>query len=334
MRSLVTIGIPTYTRFDYLQEATASALAQTYPNIELLISQNPAKGGIAGRIRTWSEALAASTPRVRYQCNPRNVGAAGNFNAIADAARGEYLFCLGDDDRIAPDFVEKLLPAMERGASVAFCNQYLTDAEGNRLEEESRQLTRRFGRDWMPHGEVEDPEIWAWQQSFPMAAALFRTDDFRRLRCREDLGPTCDLDYFIRVAREGGRFFFVPEYLAEYRTHPMQASARGFRWDIFLEKVLPMEVPPRVEPFKRRLISELIVSAVHSCLLEGEVEKARRLLDSPCYPPEEKRSPKGIAVGICALMPSTWGSDLFRLLHLLWRPAFHLHNVGINAIPE
>ena len=37
----VTIGIPTYNRLNYLKEAVSSALAQTYPNIEILISQNP-----------------------------------------------------------------------------------------------------------------------------------------------------------------------------------------------------------------------------------------------------------------------------------------------------
>ena len=37
----VTIGIPTYNRLHYLKQSAASALAQDYPNLEILISQNP-----------------------------------------------------------------------------------------------------------------------------------------------------------------------------------------------------------------------------------------------------------------------------------------------------
>ena len=58
----VTIGIPTYDRLHYLREAVASALAQTYPNIEILISQNP------HRDRHIREEIAGILPR---RCCPR-----------------------------------------------------------------------------------------------------------------------------------------------------------------------------------------------------------------------------------------------------------------------
>ncbi len=38
---LVTIGIPTYNRGDrYLRQAVQSGLAQTYPNLEIVVSDN------------------------------------------------------------------------------------------------------------------------------------------------------------------------------------------------------------------------------------------------------------------------------------------------------
>ncbi len=43
MNQLVTVAIPTYSRLNYLKEAVTSALAQTYPNLEILISQDPGK---------------------------------------------------------------------------------------------------------------------------------------------------------------------------------------------------------------------------------------------------------------------------------------------------
>ncbi|RPI48187.1 MAG: glycosyltransferase, partial [Betaproteobacteria bacterium] len=39
MRPLVSIGIPTYNRADgYLKETLESALAQTYPNMEIVVA--------------------------------------------------------------------------------------------------------------------------------------------------------------------------------------------------------------------------------------------------------------------------------------------------------
>jgi len=66
MSPLVSIVIPTFDRPAYLPEAVASALAQTYPKIEVLIGDN----GAGDASRKWNPDLAGD-PRVLYRCNPR-----------------------------------------------------------------------------------------------------------------------------------------------------------------------------------------------------------------------------------------------------------------------
>ncbi|HEY5036854.1 MAG TPA: glycosyltransferase, partial [Chthoniobacterales bacterium] len=90
MSPLVSIVIPTFDRPTYLKEAVRSALAQTYPNIEVLIGNN----GTDDVMRGWEPALAEN-PRLSYRRNPHNLGMPGNFNALADAARGEFLVAIG-----------------------------------------------------------------------------------------------------------------------------------------------------------------------------------------------------------------------------------------------
>jgi glycosyltransferase involved in cell wall biosynthesis len=278
MYPLVSIVIPTFERPDYLKEAVASALAQTYPNIEVLIGDNGAAGATLG----W-DSVFAGDPRVKYGRNPRNLGISGNFNALADAAQGEFLVAIGDDDRLLPEFASRLVEEMGPEVSLAFCNHYLIDNNGLRLEVGSHEETRRYGRDRLQPGVLESAQVAAWQQSVAISAALMRTADMRRLRFREDLN-TPDTEFFIRLAQEGAAFAFVPDYLAEYRVHAASTTSSGLCSERLVEYLLPLVVTPEVEPYKRKLLGPLIMNAVSRCLRRGEKERAKSFLQSHYYP--------------------------------------------------
>jgi glycosyltransferase involved in cell wall biosynthesis len=313
---LVTIAVPTVGRLDYLKEAVASALAQDYPRVEVIV------GDDAGppELRAWGEEASARDPRVRYQRNARRLGLAGNWNALADAARGEFVNIIGDDDRLLPDFVVKLVAAARPAADVVFANHYLIDAGGARRAAESVELTRAYGRDLLPAGEVGDAARAVWRNSVPMSASLVRADVLRRLRFKEDLN-TPELEFFARLAEEGGRFVFVPEYVAEYRTHARSETANGLRSERLAERLLELQVAPRAEAYKREFMSGLLVNAVSRCLERGERARARRLLRSAYYPPARGRGLRLCASvcvqGVCAALPAPLGRRAYRLARLV-----------------
>ena len=63
---LVSIGIPTYNRADgYLRECIESAINQTYPNIEIVISDNCSSDDTEALVTgfTKMETLAPSTSK-------------------------------------------------------------------------------------------------------------------------------------------------------------------------------------------------------------------------------------------------------------------------------
>src|SRR4051794_22958730 len=183
MNPLVSILIPTYNRPRYLREAVDAALAQTYRNLEVLVFDNGAMPETLG----VAEDAARRDNRVRFKRNDRNLGMSANFNALADAAQGEFAVAIGDDDRLLPDFLAQLVQRMEPRVRVVFSNQYLIDAGGKRLEERTKAHGRQYGRDKLPAGLTEQTDVAAWQLSIPMSASLLRTADLRRLRFREEL---------------------------------------------------------------------------------------------------------------------------------------------------
>lgn len=315
MDPLVTIAIPTYRRFDFLKEAVKSAFNQTYPEIEILVGQDPTPQGLDKSILSWCQSLAEQSPRFRYQCNPRNFGLAGNWNTLADAAYGEYIVIIGDDDRLLPDFVQKLVTQLQPQTQVAFSNHYIINSQGERLESEHMKITSHYRRDRLSAGHVINCEAWAWQNSIPMSAALIRTQDVQRLQFKTDLN-TPEIEFFIRLAQEGGQFFFLPDYLAEYRVHEQTATASGLKVDKLIAYLLPIKVSAEIEPYKQALLFQMMITSVSRCLMQGEINQARELISSEYYPSSQmSKDIRCILQKFCMRLPGSMGSKLYKLIN-------------------
>lgn len=110
---LVTIGISTYNRADgYLREALESALAQAYPNLEIVVSDNCSSDGTEKLVKSYDD------PRIRYFRQRENIGSNNNFNFCLEQARGDYFLLLHDDDKIDPDMIEACMAAAGGDTSI------------------------------------------------------------------------------------------------------------------------------------------------------------------------------------------------------------------------
>jgi glycosyltransferase involved in cell wall biosynthesis len=103
---LVTIAIPTYNRArSYLNVALTSALAQSYPNLEVVVADN------ASTDSTPAALQGIADRRLRYIRHTVNIGANRNYNYCLSQACGEYFVLLHDDDAIDEDFVAVCMQA-------------------------------------------------------------------------------------------------------------------------------------------------------------------------------------------------------------------------------
>lgn len=306
---LVTIAVPTYNRPAMLRDAVASALAQSYRHIEVLVGDNAA----ADEVRLWCDNLRQQDARVRYQAYARNLGMAGNWNALADAARGEFFVLLADDDRLCPEFVATLLSAVKQhSAHVAFCNHHVIDSDGLRLHGQGATFAEVYNRRELQDGLIANPEICVWQNSISIAACLLRTADVREVRFKEDLN-TPELEFFTRLFRKERRLVFNGQFLAEYRIHGGSGTAAGLWIDRLAGYLIVAAVRPDVEPLKRRLLRPLLISAVNRCLEQGKQLEARRLLASPYYPRPKWINPQAIVQSICAVAPPAVSQVVFAI---------------------
>lgn len=105
----VTIMIPTYNQAAFIREAIESALAQTYPNFEVIV------GDDASTDATEAVVAKINDPRLKYVRNTGNLGRACNYrNLLYNHAHGDYVVNLdGDDYFTDPSFVMEAIKLID-----------------------------------------------------------------------------------------------------------------------------------------------------------------------------------------------------------------------------
>jgi len=137
----VSIGLPVYNGQDYLSAAIESLSRQTFGDFEIVISDNAS----SDRTPEICREFAASDPRIRYDRNERNLGAAANYNAVFARARGEYFKWASHDDFVAPDFLQRCVEVLDREEHVvlAFSRFDYVDERGETLRQSAQNLSIR-----------------------------------------------------------------------------------------------------------------------------------------------------------------------------------------------
>jgi glycosyltransferase involved in cell wall biosynthesis len=216
-KPLISVIIPTYNRPEYLKVAIASAVQQTYQNIEIIISDNCSTTNTQAIIESFSD------PRIRFWRQPTNVGMFANQMHAFKMAQGKYIASLHDDDMWNEDFLEKLVPTLEEHPDLvlAFCDQYIIDANGTIDYGGTEVNTRSYKRDKLTKGIHENfCQIGLVDKSIPTAAScLIRNDFVDWDSIPVEVGGMWDLYLTYICCISGHGAYYYPERLTYYRAH-------------------------------------------------------------------------------------------------------------------
>lgn len=105
-----SITIPAYKQ-KYLSEAIESCLAQTYQEFEVIIVDDASPEDLKSVVDKFDDT------RIRYYRNEKNCGALNvvdNWNICLSYATGDYVICMGDDDKLLPNCLETYASLMEK----------------------------------------------------------------------------------------------------------------------------------------------------------------------------------------------------------------------------
>ena len=105
---LVSIITPTWACGAFISETIKSILSQTYQNWELLIQDDCSTDDTYNVVKPYTELDS----RIKYECNPKNSGAAITRNNALRRAKGRWIAFLDSDDLWLPEKLEKQLQFM------------------------------------------------------------------------------------------------------------------------------------------------------------------------------------------------------------------------------
>ncbi len=207
---LVSIVIPHYAHGEYLPESVASALAQTYDFLEVIVVDD------ADPLTRAGDKLASfADDRLRIFRHQENLGAAAARNTAIKEAKGSLILPLDSDDVLAPDYLEKTLPLLENPELGGVYTAVQTFGIENRI----------ISEEWSVEAILKGT-------ASALACMLYRKKIFDELggyNTQWKVGE--DSDFFLRAYRAGWRFERVLEALYHYRRHELStwhiASSQG-----------------------------------------------------------------------------------------------------------
>ena len=109
MNKLVSIITPSYNCAKFVEETIQSILSQTYSNWELLFQDDCSTDNTKEIVAKY----AAIDPRIKYECNSQNSGAAITRNNALRRAKGKWIAFLDSDDLWHPEKLEKQIKFMQ-----------------------------------------------------------------------------------------------------------------------------------------------------------------------------------------------------------------------------
>lgn len=209
----ISILIPTYNRSGYLAEAVESVLAQSYPRIEVIVSDNASTDDtetVAGKY--------SRDPRFKYYKNTANLGMVGNWRkAVRDYCSGDWFLILSDDDYLTdPDYLTKAAGLIAQHPDVS-----LVYADAILKNEKTGEMTRLR----LPFHEVENgADIFfsrgnLGQLDFALCTVIFKRSLSLELEAFSNLNCiAADSELFLKSALRGN-VGFIGAPAAVYRFH-------------------------------------------------------------------------------------------------------------------
>lgn len=281
---LVSILVPSYNGAAFLREALDSLVAQTYPNVEIILLDDASSDGTP-------EIAASYAGKISYVRQPSNLGIYDNVNVGISRARGSLIATYHADDIYLPTIVEAQVAYLQAHPEVGavFCSNIFVDAHG-----------REYGRMSLPQDVRGEQPL-----DYPVVLNALLKYKNRFLVCptamvrasvHEDVGAyrqaryrnTADLEMWLRIARRHP-IAVLESHLMKYRHFHGNSSQRYHRlrtdpenFFIILDEYLAsgdrsLATPVALVNYEAHRSEDRLMAAI-SHYIKDELSAARRAL--------------------------------------------------------
>jgi glycosyltransferase involved in cell wall biosynthesis len=294
---LVSVVIAAYNSDATLPATLDSVLAQSYPNVEVVVVDD-------GSTDRTADVLAEYRNEVRVIRKP-NGGLASARNAGCEAAHGEFIALLDADDLCVAERIAMQVSLMLRHPEVTLCSSEFSsfDESGMLAERDAANYYSRLGRargqlaslyggsgpvdltPWPAGAESGTPAARAFIGTIYPALALgsfihpptvmFRREVWTHVgRFDESIRNGCDWEWLVRVARSS-KVGYIDHPLLNYRRSANQLSGHKHKLQVYRDGLSNLERFLRADPTLAGAAMRRSIGEAHINVAEALVETDR-----------------------------------------------------------
>ena len=265
---LVSVCIPTFNGELFIKNTLLSAFSQTYPNIEIIISDDSS----TDRTCEIAEHVLKDS-RFPYRIlKHARLGLVENWNFCIEEAKGKYIKFLFQDDHLEPACVQMLMEVAESEPDIGLVF--------------SRRGVESVGVAAIPSDSIDLHKGWSRIQRVQKGADLLRdpkllanpinkvgepTTVLLNKEVLQSLGgfdpnlrQLVDVDMWLRIMM-GSKVGFVDEQLSVFRLHQGQATRDNVKagiiqrdWECFYRKLAESTEFKNLPTFNKRLAAQML----------------------------------------------------------------------------
>ncbi|BAU76939.1 glycosyltransferase [Metapseudomonas furukawaii] len=244
---LVSVIISSYNHADYIEACIESVMAQTYPNVELLVVDDGSRDDSVERIRAL---------QVKYGFDFRaqeNRGLSRTLNETIARSKGSLIAPFGSDDIMVPERLAIQVAYLADKPEVGICggNVESIDANGQVRSKQKLRPARR----------LEFDDIFLDRKpGAPAPTMLFRREAIDAVGGYDPEIRLEDLLMKLKITRAGYVIDVLEDVLAQYRTHEHNTYKNlGFMIEHVMKTYAIFKDHPAYEEVCARFINSMLM---------------------------------------------------------------------------
>jgi glycosyltransferase involved in cell wall biosynthesis len=214
----VSIGLVVYNQEAFIEDCLDSIRAQTYPNIELLISDDCSPDSTRDILKKYQERHPDFITQLLLP--PQNLGVAKNLNFVVSHLTGDYITLFSGDDLMLSEKIEKQVRQMEEKPEAGMCYTNM------------KWFNPEKGATWFNHFGIlqKRPKCFGdliKDNTLPSPTFFYRKNAMPKNGYDESVSVMSDYKIAIDVY-EKHPITYIPEVLTKYCKHSNSITAQSF----------------------------------------------------------------------------------------------------------
>ncbi len=223
---LVSIIIITYNSSKYVLETLESVKAQTYTNIELIISDDGSTDGTTGICNKWLEGNENYFINSKLIQVSKNTGIPSNLNRGVNAAMGEWIKLIAGDDKLLDNCISDNVEFVKKNNDVNFIFSIpvFIDDSSNIIHNNKSRKYRDDHPFYQLNARKQYLHLLTWSYPINAPTLFYRKSILEKLGGFDENFKNEDFPLYLKVTKAGYKLYFNNIETIKYRKHDSSFS--------------------------------------------------------------------------------------------------------------